>query len=212
MRPPNACVQCQHQAVWQLVIYFKFITPKYCAKECLVLDPYLSSLFASSDCSRKKYRLKKLPKRVNARNFFWILRQVPIFKFYRIAKKFNKDPEKGKLRYLEILKADVAKLKALEERGCSEAGLVAYFEELLQCMMPSLTEELGLILFLLFRLYQKMDNKRLFGKMEEERMEYDALCGGYEGDELMQINVSDSKNLCLTRELPNTYLLVFTYI
>lgn len=117
----------------------------------MVLDPYLSSLFASSDCSREKYRLKKFPKRVNARNFFWILRQVPIFKFYRIAKKFNKDPEKGKLRYLEILKADVAKLKALEERGCSEAGLVAYFEELLQCMMPSLTEELGLILFLLFR-------------------------------------------------------------
>lgn len=57
-----------------------------------------------------------------------------------------------------------------------------------------------------------MDNKRLFGKMEEERMEYDALCGGYEGDELMQINVSDSKNLCLTRELPNTYLLVFIYL
>eukprot|EP00804_Cyclotella_cryptica_P029066 CCRYP_005271-RA/>CCRYP_005271-RA protein AED:0.03 eAED:0.03 QI:55/1/1/1/1/1/3/1252/583 len=173
-----------------LSIYFKFITPKYCAKECLVLDPYLSSLFASKDCSRKKYRLEKLPKGVNIRNFIWILRQVPVLKFHRIARKFHKDPEKGKLRYLEILKNDIANLKALEERGCSDKGLVHYFEELIQCMMPSLTEELGLIMFLLFRLYQKMDNKRLFAKTEDERMEYDALCGGYEGDELMQINVS----------------------
>lgn len=34
-----------------------------------------------------------------------------------------------------------------------------------------------------------MDKKRQLGKTEEERLEYEALCGGYEGDPLMEINI-----------------------
>jgi hypothetical protein len=178
-----------------LSIYFKVLTPKYFSKESLVIDPYLSSLFASKDCSRKKYRAKKLPKEVSLCNAFWIIRHMPTLKLWRIARKFKKGPEKAKLRYMKIVEEDLTKLKALEERGCSDKGLIYYLNELLKCIKPSLMEEMGLIMFVLLKLYQKLDNKRLFGKTEEERIEYCALCGGYEGDPLMDINVSFSNSI-----------------
>lgn len=57
-------------------------------------------------------------------------------------------------------------------------------------MEPSLTEEMGIIFAGILKLSQSMDRKRQFGKTEEERLEYEALCGGYEGDPLMELNIA----------------------
>ena len=100
-----------------LSIFFKYLTPKYFAKESAFLDPYLESLYKSKDCSRTKYQMKKLPKEVNIRNGIWYLRKLPLRKWYKTSKLSKKNPEKAKLRYLEILEQDLVKLKTLEKRG-----------------------------------------------------------------------------------------------
>ena len=38
-------------------------------------------------------------------------------------------------------------------------------------------------------LFNELDKKRRLGKTEEVRSEYDALLAGYDGDELMEMNI-----------------------
>ena len=172
-------------------IYFKFVSPEYFAKSSMLLDPYSASIFASKDCNRDKYRMKKLPKGVNLRNAWWLFRQVPIMKLHKIGKKFKKDPEKEKLNYIQVVKEDMARLKELEARGYSkEDGLHQYSHELFLSIMPSMELEMGLIFFVVLGTYKALDKKRRDSKSEEVRSEYDALCQGYEGDELMEINIA----------------------
>ena len=96
-----------------LSFFFKFISTEYCAKEAMVMDPYLSSLFASKDCDRKRYRpKKKWPEGCNARNLLWLMRKVPIKGWYKTGRRFKKDPKKAKEEYLKVVEKDMAKLKA----------------------------------------------------------------------------------------------------
>ena len=173
-----------------LSFFFKFMTTQYCAKEAMLLDPYLSSLFASSDCDRKRYRSKKKwPKECSMKNFVWLLRKVPIKAWYKVGKRFKKDPKRAKENYLKVVENDMAKLKVLQQRGVKrDEGLMQYSSELFNCFMPSLNEELGAIYFVVLGVFNKLDKKRRNNK-SELCAEYDALCGGYEGDELMKINI-----------------------
>ena len=57
-------------------------------------------------------------------------------------------------------------------------------------------------------LFGKLDKKRREGKTEEIRQEYDALCGGYEGDELMEMNIAMYR---LARMLPESVWLEYDY-
>lgn len=100
-----------------LSIFFKYLTPAYFAKESSFLDPYLESLYKSKDCSRSKYRMKKIPKEVNIRNGLWYIRKLPLRRWYKTSRVSKKNPENAKLRYLEVLEKDLVKLKAVEERG-----------------------------------------------------------------------------------------------
>ncbi|KAL3774920.1 hypothetical protein ACHAWO_004006 [Cyclotella atomus] len=175
---------------YNLSIFFKFFSPQYFAKESLVLDPYLSSLYASKDCNRKRYRAKKLPKGVNLCGAVQLIRQVPVLKLYRISRRAKKNPEAEKMKYLALVKEDMAKVKALEERGRGDSGIMKYANELLSCMEQSLIQELGIIMFSLLGLFRELDNKRQFGKSHDDRMEYEALCQGYEGDALMELNIA----------------------
>mmetsp|Transcript_9735 Transcript_9735/g.21063 ORF Transcript_9735/g.21063 Transcript_9735/m.21063 type:complete len:552 (+) Transcript_9735:153-1808(+) len=171
-------------------IFLKYMSTDHCSKESMLLDPYLSSLFASKDCDRGKYRMKKLPKGVNMKNLWWLFRQFPLMQYYKIGKKYKKDPEKAKEKYLEILKKDMSNLAELKERGYQQnEGLQKFSDELIRCVEPSLTEELGIIMFILIGVFKGLDKERREGKTEEARSEADALCGGYEGDELMQVNI-----------------------
>ena len=173
-----------------LSFFFKFMSTEYCAKEAMVLDPYLSSLFASNDCDRKRYRSKKKwPKECTARNFLWLMRKIPIKKMYKTGKRFKKNPEKAKEEYLKVVENDMAKLKAMQQRGVKrDEGLKQFSVELLHCCMPSILEEMGAIYFSILGTFNSLDKKRRNDKSELSA-EYDALCGGYAGDELMKINI-----------------------
>jgi pyruvate,water dikinase len=173
-----------------LSFFFKFISTEYCAREAMVMDPYLSSLFSSKDCDRKRYRSKKRwPKGCNARNLLWLMRKIPIKRWYKSGRRFKKDPEKAKNEYIKVVENDMAKLKALRQRGFKrEEGLKQFTSELCSCCVPSFSEELGAIYFIILGTFSSLDKKRRNGK-SELCAEYDALCGGYEGDELMKINI-----------------------
>ncbi|KAL9178428.1 hypothetical protein ACHAXT_003758 [Thalassiosira profunda] len=176
-----------------LSIFFKFVSPKTCAKEAELLDPYLASLFASKDCNRKKYRMKRLPKGVNVRNLWYFVRKAPLWQWYQIGKRAKNHPERAKEDYLKMLAEDMAKLDELKRRGYrKKEGLQKYSSELIHCFWPSrsLDQDCGIIYAVVLGLFRSLDKKRREGKTEQVRSEYDALCGGYEGDELMEMNIA----------------------
>ena len=124
------------------------------------------------------------------RNAWWIFRQIPVKKIFKIGQKFKKDPEEAKEKYIQIVECDMRKVKQLEARGMDKSdGLQSYANELFRVVIPSIFQELGAIYFVILSMFNKLDAKRREGKTEEIRSEYDALCGGYEGDELMEMNI-----------------------
>ncbi|KAL7453253.1 hypothetical protein ACHAWC_004916 [Mediolabrus comicus] len=178
-----------------LSFLFKFFTPTQFAKDAYTLDPHLASLFTSKDCDRKRYRSKKRwPKQCSVRNAFWLLRKLPLWKWYRVGKRFQKDPEKAKLAYIQMVESDMAKVKALQQRGLQRdedgRGLTKFSKEICQCCLSSFDEELGAIYFVVLGTFNTLDKKRRDSSASEQvRAEYDALCSGYDGDELMKINI-----------------------
>ena len=188
-RMPMFCASTRQYA--NLSLFFRYISPKFCAENADLLDPYLAGLFRSSDCDRKRYRLEKRPKEVNLRNAWWIARKVPMWKLYKIGRKFKSNPEKAKVEYIQLSEESVANLKALQKRGFDRTkGLQAFADELFDTMLPVFFEELGCILAVVLPVFNKLDKKRRKGKTADIRSEYDAFCCGYEGDELMAMNVA----------------------
>mmetsp|Transcript_20312 Transcript_20312/g.40544 ORF Transcript_20312/g.40544 Transcript_20312/m.40544 type:complete len:941 (+) Transcript_20312:96-2918(+) len=184
-----------------LSLLFKYWGPDRFEKDSKVLDEYLSSIFASQDCDRKKYRAKSMPKEINLRSTWNIVKQFPMRRMYKYYKKFRANPERSKEEYIKIHKETMDKLKQLEKRGFNkEEGLSAFFEELMETLLPSLFEQMGAI-FVILGLFSKLSKGRIEGKTKEEREEYDALCGGFEGDELMEGNIAMYH---LARKLPQS--------
>lgn len=175
--------------------FFKFTSTQFWANEISTLDPHLASLFKSKDCDRKRYRSKKRwPKQCSVRNAFWLLRKLPLWKWYRVGKRFQNDPERAKLAYIQLVERDMAKVKALQQRGLQRdedgRGLKKFSKEICQCCLPSFDEEIGVIYFVVLGTFNTLDKKRRDSSASEQvRAEYDALCSGYDGDELMKINI-----------------------
>ena len=183
-----------------LSIFFKYMSTETCSNAAKLVDAYTASLFDSTDCDRDKYRMKKLPNGVNIRNLWKLIRQIPLGRLYKIGKAAQKDPEKAKIEYKELEKQDLAKMKELEERGfIITEGLEAFAHELFRAMSESFNHELGILFFAVLPLFKELDKKRREGKTEEIRNEFDALCSGYEGDPLMQMNIDIYR---LARMLP----------
>ena len=142
--------------------------------------------------------MNRLPKGVSLRNLWKLIRQFPLRKLYKIGKDCQRDPEKASEKYQEMVRQDMAHLKALQERGPHQ-GLQAYANELFQAMSASFEIKVGLLFFVVLGLFKDLDKQRREGKTEEICAEYDALCGGYEGDDLMELNKSMYR---LTNMLP----------
>jgi rifampicin phosphotransferase len=169
-------------------LFLKYSSPAKIGESSKMIDMYLASLCASSDCDGDKYKMLKLPKGVGLRSAWRLLRQFPFWTLYKVSKECKKDPEKASQRYQEIVQQDKAKFEALRKRGPTDAGLHAFAVELFQAMEASFKFELGALFFVLLPLWKDLDAKARDGKTEEIREQASALCGGFAGDELMQMN------------------------
>jgi pyruvate,water dikinase len=170
--------------------FFKYLSTEWFAEQTHVMDPYLASIVTSKDCDRETYRMKKLPKGVGLGGLFRLMRQVPLRKLYSIGRQCKKDPEKASSHYQDLVRRDKENFDRLAKRGPKmDEGLQSYAHELFVAMSKSFEFELGTIFFVILPLFKELDKHRREGKTEEIREEYGALCGGYEGDELMKMNV-----------------------
>mmetsp|Transcript_328 Transcript_328/g.744 ORF Transcript_328/g.744 Transcript_328/m.744 type:complete len:956 (-) Transcript_328:3697-6564(-) len=160
------------------------------AKQCEMMDPYLASIIRGSDCNRKKYKTNFwMPKGLN-RSTVW-----EVLKFVSSASKtstYAKDPEGAMKNYQAILKSNMEQFDRIVESDISDfgVGLSEFGTKLSISLKESIAEECAIIFVHLMPLFNKIDDLRQNGETEEIKEEYDALGGGYEGDELMEINIS----------------------
>ena len=168
----------------------RYSTPERIAKHSDFLDPYLASLFRGSDCDKSKYKMKKLPKGVNLRNAWKLIKAGRYIEQYKILKKFKQDPAGRVELYKNSVQTAKVELKRLEARGVVPSeGLEAFCMEVIDVLDETVQLEVAAIMFVVLPLFNGLDKKRRLGKTEEIRSEYDALLAGYDGDELMEMNI-----------------------
>jgi len=185
----------------------KYMSSASLAKIYTPLDPYSASIFASYDCDRDRYRAKRIPKEMNLRRIYKFLRDgIPFWSLYNTAQKYIKNPRLAKEEYLTIIEQDKKNLDKVVKERVDSSGLyhsstfTKYFEVLCDTIANSLKEELGAIMFVVLSTFKDLDKKRRDEtKSKKVRDEYEALCGGYEGDELMEMNIEMHK---LAQKLP----------
>jgi len=169
----------------------KFVGPGRFAGEFDTIDPYLASIFRSDDCNRSRYRSKRfLPHDVSCCFAFSYLNRMRPFlsELMSLRNKFAANPEKKRQERDRIYEEVLEKLVALEERGAT-AGVDQYFDELMECVMPVLIQDLAAV-YLDLPLFNRLNQVRMSGKTEKERAEANDLLGGYEGDPLMETNIA----------------------
>lgn len=168
-----------------------------------MMDPYLASIMASKDCDRDRYRADALPADMTIMNGYNFMKEFPLWSLYKISNKYNSNPEQAKDDYLKIVKQDMEKLASLGLARKNDPTLCPslkyYSEELFEALRPSLFEECGMINFCLLSMFGELDEQRRNGTTDEIKEEYESLCGGFVGDELMQMNIAMFR---LARKLP----------
>ena len=171
-------------------LLLRYSTPERIAKRSEFVDPYLVSLFRGSDCDKSKYKMKKLPKGVNLRNTWKLIKAGRYIEQYKISKKFKQDPTGRVELYKNSVQKAKVELKRLEARGVVPLeGLEAFCMEVIDVLDETVQLEVAAIMFVVIPLFYELDKKRRTGKTEEVRSEYDALLAGYDGDELMEMNI-----------------------
>jgi len=180
----------------------KYMSTEKLAKMTTMADPY-SSIFDSKDCDRDRYRTKKLPKGINIRSTYKLLREIPFWSIYKRGQKFIKNPRQAKKEYIKMVERDMNNLDALvrkRESGLHKGTLKEYCTDLCDVVLESINEAVAAIESAILGNFNKLDEKRRDEKLSKEvREEYEALCGGYAGDELMEINIAMYK---LAQKLP----------
>ena len=108
------------------------------------------------------------------------------------SKEYDKDPKGGFEKYWSLLQSNMSDMdKVIAEMVDDTAvGIKDFSIRIFDTMEPSFLEELKIIQGSLLGLFNELDKQRRNGETEEIKKEYEALCGGYEGDELMEINIA----------------------
>lgn len=153
------------------------------------LDPYLASIVRSKNCDRKKYRTKYwLPKGIKLKTLWNALAfSLNPGKARRIAK----DPIGAMKNYRQIFKNAMEQFDSIVQSDLEsdDVGFSEFSEKISNALSNSFAEEIAII-WQVIGLFNKLDQKRRYGKTEEIREDYEALCSGYEGDELMEMNIA----------------------
>merc|ERR1712178_199433 len=79
-------------------------------------------------------------------------------------------------------------MEKIKEQGAT-AGLVKFYEDLMASLMPAMEMELGAV-NVIMPVFSALDTVRREAKTKQEREEAEALLGGYDGDELMEVNIA----------------------
>jgi pyruvate,water dikinase len=178
--------------------FLKFFRPVRIANAYETLDPYVSSIAMSSDCSREKYRTKKLPKEISCCNMFYYLRNFPLCKWLREYNKYSSKPAESKQLLTVKLQAYLTDLEAMEKQGATDGGLQRYLNQLLvayeQIFLPDMAAVMALV-----NIFDKLNVTRVSGKTEQDRQDADDLLGGFDGDDTMESNIAMYH---LARKLP----------
>jgi len=108
------------------------------------------------------------------------------------SKEYDKDPKGGFEKYWSLLQSNMSDMdKVIAEMVDDTAvGIKDFSIRIFDTMESSFLEELKIIQGSLLGLFNELDKQRRNGETEEIKKEYEALCGGYEGDELMEINIA----------------------
>jgi phosphohistidine swiveling domain-containing protein len=156
------------------------------------LDPYSASIFESTDCDRNKYCTRKLPDGLNLRSAYKLLKEIPFWSLYKTGKNYKKYPMQAKEEYLKVLLEDKNRLEqlALDRRSGAHTGTLEDFcMELCDAVLISIMEECGAMLGIVTEFKHNDQKRRNEDLSKDTREEYEALCGGYVGDELMEMNI-----------------------
>lgn len=168
---------------------FNFITKEKLYKIYELADPHLASILASKDCDYETYKTeKKWPPGVSwggTKRFFETVRPMEL---YKGNKKYTSDPKTSIEEYKALVRSNMDALRKIQEGGPS--GLKDFCTALCEAMLPSVREEAGIVFFSVASLFAEVDKQRRNGATEEIKEEYNALCGGFEGDELMEMNIA----------------------
>ena len=82
----------------------------------------------------------------------------------------------------------------IAEQDCGSnngIGLLEYSDKLLKAILPILIEESSPVMGIAIRLFNEIDQeRRRNGKTDEIKEQNEALCGGFEGDGLMEMNIA----------------------
>lgn len=181
-----------------------FSDPETLANGMDMVDAYLASIFRGDECSKERYKSARLPRECTLYNMFNLLRKFRIGKEIAAGVKCAWDPiATGEQIVLEKVRF-TAKLKELKARGPKD-GLKRHCEEICEAGVLYLHLQMAAIWHVL-RVFKSLDDIRRNGNTEKEREEADALCGGFVGDPLIELN-GDMYNLArqLPAELWNEY-------
>jgi len=170
---------------------FNFVSTEFIAKKLEFIDPYFSSIIRSKDCDRKKYRTNSwIPKGVTLKSWWKILRTQITFEQ---SGHYAEDPKGAMEAYLAKVEVGMEQFGRVAEqdfRCDGSVGLLDISTKLYETIKLTTLEECCVINNILLGVTNKVDEERRNGKTEEIKEEYEALCGGYEGDELMEMNIA----------------------
>ena len=156
------------------------------------MDSYLASIVGSKDCDREKYKTNYwMPKGLSMSNLW----EVGKFAYVTSnAKVYTEDPKGAFEAYQAQLDADMKEMNKRMEELLSDknndVGLIEFSTEVFDAMKISFIEELTMVQGCVMGYFKELDEKRRNGETEEIKEEYEALLGGYEGDELMEMNIA----------------------
>jgi len=172
------------------------------AKQMEFIDPYLTSIIASEDFDPRKYRTS-----------FWVPEGLSFKKMWRMiqfgrkvsgGESYLEDPEGSMESYFALKESNEREFDRIAPTGAplldgGVGGLKDFATLLHESIRPTLVEEMILINNHVLAVFQEVDEQRRNGKTEEIQKDFEALCGGYEGDVLMELNITLHR---LGRSLP----------
>jgi len=172
------------------------------AKQMEFIDPYLTSIIASEDFDPRRYRTSFwVPEGLS---FTMVWRMIQFGRKVSGGESYLEDPEGSMDRYFALKESNEREFDRIARTGAplldgNVGGLKDFATLLYESIRPTLVEEMIIINNHVLAVFQEVDDQRRNGKTEEIRKDFEALCGGYEGDVLMELNIALHR---LGRSLP----------